>query len=240
MIDLKKNRLFTLALLLASVRDAMGKHWFCAAFALTLLAAGCGNDGTGPEGPSLTGTWTDTIEEIDGNTFEFQLKLSESGSSVSGNYTLIFGLPIGNGSVTGTHTHPDIRLSFPLTVNAFGSVISTQCTYTATVNDARTSMRGMLLCPEAVDGDISLEEIKLDLTLTKQGAGSSSRTLPKRLVPESEQLPAPMYVRLEVFTLPGQRIATLASGSWKYVVLWDVSSGQEKVILEGHTFDVNS
>ena len=99
---------------------------------------------------------------------------------------------------------------------------------------------GMLLCPEAVDGDISLEEIKLDLTLTKQGAGSSSRTLPKRLVPESEQLPAPMYVRLEVFTLPGQRIATLASGSWKYVVLWDVSSGQEKVILEGHTFDVNS
>ena len=35
-----------------------------AAFALALLAAACGDEGTGPEGQSLTGTWTDTIQEI--------------------------------------------------------------------------------------------------------------------------------------------------------------------------------
>ena len=44
------------------------------AFALVLLAAACGDDGTGPEGPTLTGTWTDTIQEVDGNTFDFQLR----------------------------------------------------------------------------------------------------------------------------------------------------------------------
>ena len=70
--------------------------------------------------------------------------------------------------MTGTYSHPEVRLSFPLTVNLLGSSLSTSCTYTATANDARTSMRGMLLCAKAVDGDISMEEVRVDLTMTKQ------------------------------------------------------------------------
>ncbi len=163
---MKKYSPFSLTVLFSSLR---GVRCVCGvAFAMTLLAAGCGNDGTGPEGPSVTGTWTDTIEEIDGNTLDFQLTLNQSGSSVSGNFNLTVGLPLGGGSVTGTYNHPDLRLSFPLTVNLLGSAVSTTCTYTATVNDARTSMRGTLLCHEATDGDISLEEVRVDLTMTKQ------------------------------------------------------------------------
>ncbi len=96
------------------------------------------------------------------------MTLTQFGSSVSGDYTLTLGLPLGGGSVTGTYTHPDIRLNFPLTVNLFGPSISTTCTYTASVNDERTSMRGTLLCSEAVDGDVSLDEVRLEATLTKQ------------------------------------------------------------------------
>ena len=102
------------------------------------------------------------------DTVQLQVVLSQSGSSVSGTYTLIAGIPLGTGSMTGTYTHPDIRLTFTLTVEFFGSVLSTVCTYTATVHDARMSMQGTLLCPAAADTDIELEEIRVDrLTLTK-------------------------------------------------------------------------
>ena len=163
---MKKSSSFNLTAL-CSVKFGVRCFWG-AAFALTLLAAGCGDNGTGPEGPSLTGTWTDTIDEVDGNTFDLQLTLNQSGSSVSGNNALTVGFPLGSGSVTGTYNHPDVRLSFPLTVGLLGSSVSTSCTYTATANDARTSMRGTLLCAEAADGDISLEAVRVEFTMTKQ------------------------------------------------------------------------
>lgn len=165
---MKKSSLFRPAHLLLGVPVAIQKHFLRAALALMLLAAGCGDDGAGPEGPTLTGTWTDAIEEIDGNTFDFRLLLNQSGTSVSGSYTLTLGLPLGGAPVTGTYNHPDLRLNFPLTVELLGPSISTNCTYTATVNGDRTSMRGTLLCSEAVDGDVSLEEVRIDVTLAKQ------------------------------------------------------------------------
>ena len=163
---MKQSFLFSLTPLFIGLRVL--RRVLSAAFALALFAAGCGDDGTGPGGPTLTGTWTDTIEEVDGNTFDLQLTLNQAGSSVSGNYALTVGFPLGSGSVTGTYNHPDVRLSFPLTVSLLGSSVSTSCTYTATANDARSSMRGTLLCAEATDGDLSIEEVRVDLTMTKQ------------------------------------------------------------------------
>ena len=165
---MKKSSLFRPAHVLPGVLGAVQRRWVRAAFSFMLLAAGCGDDGTGPEGPTLTGTWTDAIEEIDGNTFDFRLMLNQSGSSVSGSYTLTVGLPLGGASVTGTYNHPDLRLSFPLSVDVFGTALSTSCTYTATVNGDRSSMRGTLSCAAAGDGEISLDEVSIDVALTKQ------------------------------------------------------------------------
>ena len=141
----------------------------CATFALMLWVAACGDDGAGPEEPSLTGTWQDTTLEIDGYTFDFQLMLNQAGSSVSGSSTLnVGGVISGSGPVTGTYSHPDVRLSSPLTMNFAGSSLTTNCTFTATANNARDSMRGRLFCQEAVAGDFSMEEVRVDLTMTKQ------------------------------------------------------------------------
>lgn len=163
---MKKNPSFRLTFLFSRLRGVRGV--FCAAFASALLAAACGDDGTGPERPTLAGTWRDAIEEVDGNTFDLQLTLTQSGSSIIGNYALTVGLPLGSGSVTGTYNHPDVRLSFPLTVNLLGSSVSTSCTYSASVNQERNQMRGTLLCQEAEAGDISMEEVRVDLTMNKQ------------------------------------------------------------------------
>ncbi len=162
----KFHSLFSLTHLLYGVSPV--RYLFGAVIALTLWASGCGNDSTGTEEPSLTGTWTDSIEEVGGNRFDFLLALTQSGSSVSGDYTLTIGLPLGGGSVTGTYTHPDIRLDFPLTVALFGPPISTTCTYTASVNEERTLMRGTLVCSEAVAGEVSFDEVRLEAILTKQ------------------------------------------------------------------------
>ena len=105
-----------------------------AAFALVLSAAACGDDNTGPEGPTLTGAWTDTIQEVDGNTFDFQIRLTQPDSSVGGTYSLTVGLPLGSGSVMGTNSLPEVRSSFPRTANLLGSSLATRCTYTARVN----------------------------------------------------------------------------------------------------------
>ena len=60
-IQMKRPALFNLARSVAGVRRAIQRHLLRAALALALFAAGCGDDGTGPEGPTLDGTWKPTI-----------------------------------------------------------------------------------------------------------------------------------------------------------------------------------
>ena len=80
-----------------------------AAFVLVALLAvsGCMTE---PEDVPLAGTWTGSAE-LDGTTVSFVWELRESEGVIAGSASFTFGPVTFTGDVTGSYTHPDVRMT---------------------------------------------------------------------------------------------------------------------------------
>ena len=80
-----------------------------AAFVLAALLAvsGCMTE---PEDVPLSGTWTGSAE-MDGTVVSTKWELRESGGVIAGSASLTFAPLTINGDVTGSYTHPDVRMT---------------------------------------------------------------------------------------------------------------------------------
>ena len=79
------------------------------AFVLVALLAvsGCMTE---PEDVPLSGTWTGNAE-WDGSVVSFKWDLRESGGVIAGSASYTFDPLTVTGDVTGSYTHPDVRMT---------------------------------------------------------------------------------------------------------------------------------
>src|ERR1700730_16605150 len=77
------------------------------------LACGSSPSSSSPPTPSLTGTWVGTQTDSVVGTGNLQATLSQSGSTLSGTYTLSFPNPIFNssGALSGTVNGSSVSLT---------------------------------------------------------------------------------------------------------------------------------
>ena len=85
---------------------------------LALLGAGCATE---PEDVPLSGTWTGR-GMLEGDPATFTWDLRESGGVIAGSASFTFPPVTYTGDVTGSYTHPDIRMTL---VIFFGSTTLT-------------------------------------------------------------------------------------------------------------------
>ena len=80
-----------------------------AAFVLVALLAvsGCMTE---PEDVPLSGTWTGSVT-WDGSVVSFTWELRESGGVIAGSASYTFDPLTVTGDVTGSYTHPDVRMT---------------------------------------------------------------------------------------------------------------------------------
>ena len=80
-----------------------------AAFVLVALLAvsGCMTE---PEDVPLSGTWTGSVT-WDGTVVSFTWELRESGGVIAGSASLTFDPVTYTGDVTGSYTHPGVRMT---------------------------------------------------------------------------------------------------------------------------------
>jgi hypothetical protein len=87
---------------------------------LTMLAlaamVACG-DSSGPETPSMAGTWTATSQTSNGVQFVIGLNLTQADRAISGSgsLTLPDGTLVSALTVTGTHTYPQVGMTMTST-----------------------------------------------------------------------------------------------------------------------------
>lgn len=116
---------------------------------LVLVIAGCGGDGgSGPsQTPNLSGSWRGSARDSDFGTGTMTATLTQSGASLTGNWSVQFpdGLSTGtvtNGSVTGSNfvarLEPSDPTDCPLQANGSlsgnrltGTYVTVQCTVNA-------------------------------------------------------------------------------------------------------------
>lgn len=75
---------------------------------VALLAVSCGV--TEPEDVPLSGTWTGSAE-WDGTIVSFMWELRESGGVIAGAASYTYEPVTVTGDVTGSYTHPDVRMT---------------------------------------------------------------------------------------------------------------------------------
>ena len=75
---------------------------------VALLAVSCGV--TEPEDVPLSGTWTGSAE-WSGTIVSFVWGLRESGGVIAGSGTVTYDPVTLTGDVTGSYTHPDVRMT---------------------------------------------------------------------------------------------------------------------------------
>lgn len=87
-----------------------GTQWrqYVGSIVLALALLGCAGD----EEPTLTGTWTGTIEDNIAGTGAILLTISQNGAQLNGTWQFTFTNPINNngGTLSGTGGHPAIAL----------------------------------------------------------------------------------------------------------------------------------
>ena len=82
---------------------------------MLVFFAGCGDDPVEPEDPKLTGMWKGQVEfQGQSATFTFNLSEKDDGA-VTGTVTYEIAGITGSGTVTGTHTYPDVDLRIRIT-----------------------------------------------------------------------------------------------------------------------------
>ena len=79
-------------------------------FAVALLLAGVAGCGTRPEDVPLSGMWTGSVS-WGGNIVAFKWELRESGGVVAGTGSLTQAPATYTGDVTGSYTHPNVRMT---------------------------------------------------------------------------------------------------------------------------------
>jgi len=72
-----------------------------------LAVSGCMTE---PEDVPLSGTWTGSAE-WDGTVVSFRWELRESGGVIAGSASYTFDPLTVTGDVTGSYTHPDVRMT---------------------------------------------------------------------------------------------------------------------------------
>ena len=78
--------------------------------AVALLLAGVAGCGTKPEDVPLSGTWTGSAKDGDG-VFTFKWELRESGGVIAGTGSFTQPPVTFTGDVTGSYTHPNVRMT---------------------------------------------------------------------------------------------------------------------------------
>ncbi len=97
--------------------------WRPALLLLAFVAVPTGCDGTTePEHPTVTGNWVGTSAAF-GALESWSLRMEEaSDGAVTGTFSLRVERLVFSGTLSGTHTHPDLHLDFDMVF--FGDVVS--------------------------------------------------------------------------------------------------------------------
>lgn len=92
------------------------------ALAALVMSSSCGDGATEPAHPTVTGNWEGTSAAF-GALETWRLNLEESSDgTVTGTFSLRVERLVFSGTLTGTHTYPNVHLDFDMVF--FGEIVS--------------------------------------------------------------------------------------------------------------------